>query len=90
MVVPKQDEMFSPAQTRELELVIAHALGRAFRDIGLDQDQIYELRKDLTFLREWRETCELIRTRSLIVFITLVIGSAIGALWLGFKGYLIP
>ena len=84
------DGKFSPAQTRELELVIASALGRAFRDMGLDQDQIYELRKDLTFLREWRETCELIRTRSLIVFITLVIGSAIGALWLGFKGYFVP
>lgn len=78
----------TPEEKREIEEVIASAIERAFRDIGLDSGEVFELRRDLTFLREWRKSCELVRNRSIITFIGVTGMAFLAMLVAGVKGWI--
>jgi hypothetical protein len=72
----------------ELECIVSGAIHKAFRDVGLDPSAAFELRRDLTFLREWRETCELVRSRGIISGVTLIFAALATVLLLGVKGWI--
>lgn len=78
----------SPEDRHELETIITQAIENAFRDVGFDRGEVFELRRDLTFLREWRLTCELVRSRGIIAAVTLVMGALATVILLGFKGWI--
>ena len=71
----------------EMEEIAARAVKRAFRDMGIEETAPFEMRQDFAFLREWREMCEGMRTRSFLTMLSLVITGLIGLLVLGLKGY---
>lgn len=72
----------------QLEELFERAIAKAFRDIGFEQDDVFEVRRDLLFLREWRHTCEEVRHKGIFTLATLVITGVIGLLVLGFRGWL--
>jgi hypothetical protein len=71
----------------EFEVIITGAINKAFRDVGLDPSTAFELRKDLNFLRDWRETCELVKSRGIISGITLIFAALATVLLIGVKGW---
>lgn len=71
-------------QRDELEQLIANGVERAFRDVGFNRKDVFEFRKDLTFLREWRLMCDSVRSKSLLTLVTLGITGLVGLLLIGF------
>lgn len=71
----------------ELELLIATGVSRAFRDIGLNQEEVFELRKDLNFLRDWRVSCETMRQRGTWAIITVLVTGVIGLIIMGIRSW---
>ena len=76
----------SPEDKRQLEEIIQSSIEGAFRDMGFDRGEVFEFRRDLTFLREWRQTCELVRNRSIITFIGVTGVALLAMLVAGVKG----
>jgi len=81
----------SPEDKEQLEHIIENAIKRAFRDVGIDHggddDRLFELRRDLIFLREWRMTCDLMKKRGIISGVTLLMAAFATVLLLGVKGW---
>jgi len=78
----------SSAHRVELETLIAAGVQRAFRDVGLNQEEVYELRKDLTFLREWRTTCDTLRVKGAWTIFWLTLTGITGLVILGVRTWL--
>ena len=72
----------------EVESLVERAIVKAFRDLGFDAQDPFEIRRDLNFLREWRVTCEDVRHKGTFTLITLAITGIIGLLVLGFRGWI--
>ena len=80
-----------PALERAIEKAVEAGVSRALFDIGLnhtDNQQILEHRKDMTFLREQRITCEQIKRKGLWYSLSLLILGTVGILVIGIKGFL--
>jgi hypothetical protein len=71
----------------EFEEIVTGVIHKAFRDVGLDPSTAFELRKDLNFLRDWRETCELVKSRGIISGVTLIFAALATVLLIGVKGW---
>lgn len=72
----------------QVEQAVERAIMKAFRDIGFREGDTFEVRKDLMFLREWRQTCEQVRTKGTFTVIGLVVTGLVALLVIGFKGWL--
>lgn len=72
----------------ELESLIKCGVDRAFKDVGLNQSEVFELRKDMTFLREWRISCEDLRHKGLWYSISLIVLGLTALIAMGFKQWL--
>ena len=72
----------------EVERLVERAIVKAFRDLGFDEADTFEVRKDLMFLREWRHTCEEVKHKGAFTMITVVVTALIGLLVLGFRGWI--
>lgn len=72
----------------DIEEIASEAIKRAFRDMGITESDPFEMRKDFAHLREWRITCEQVRSRGTITLAMLVLTGLIGLLVLGFKGWI--
>lgn len=72
----------------QLELAIERAIIKAFHDIGFDSSDVFETRRDLIFLREWRQQCDAVRSKGTLALVTLFITGAAALLVLGFRGWL--
>lgn len=72
----------------QVEDIVTEAVKRAFRDMGIAENDSFEMRKDFAHLREWRLTCEQVRAKGTITMAMMVLTGAIGLLILGFRGWL--
>lgn len=72
----------------EIESLVERAIVKAFRDLGFETHETFEVRKDLMFLREWRQTCEEVRSKGTFTIVSLLVTGLIGLLVLGFRGWL--
>ena len=71
----------------KLEQLIKDGIRDSFRDVGLNDEEVFELRKDLTFLREQRLTCDKLRVSGLWYLLSVAGAGITGLLVLGFKGW---
>ena len=74
---------------RIAELAADKAVASLFRNLGIRSDDPFAMQKDFAFLREWRESCEMIRGRGIVAMITIGL-TTLGAIFvLGLKQWLI-
>ena len=78
----------SPETREELKKLISDGVKSSVRDIGLTDAEVFELRKDLTFLREQRLTCEKIKTHGVVYSMMILLTGLAGIVALGFKGWI--
>lgn len=75
----------------QIEAVVERGIIKAFRDLGLyageDMGEVFEVRRDMTFLREWRMTCEQVRSKGTLAVVSMVITAMTALLVLGAKGF---
>jgi len=68
---------------QQIETIVERAIVKAFRDLGIyadgDTGEIFEVRRDMTFLREWRMTCEQVRSKGTLAVMSMII-TAVGAM----------
>jgi hypothetical protein len=64
------------------------AVERLFQRLGIRHDDVYEAQKDFAFLREWRQTCEMVRGKGTIALLTLVVSGFAALLLLGFRQWI--
>lgn len=79
-----ETEHVTKAELREL---IRSAINESFLNVGLNHEEVFELRKDLTFLREQRIMCESLRTRGIWYMGAIVLSGIVGLILIGFKGW---
>lgn len=73
----------------ELEHLITAGVEAAFKDVGLNQSEVFELRKDMTFLREWRVSCEDLRQKGMWYTASLMVLGIAALIGLGLKQWLV-
>jgi len=72
----------------ELRNIVSEGVEQAFTRLGIEADSPIEMQKDFQHLREWRESIELVKQRSLIAALGVVLAGVGTVLWLGIKTYL--
>lgn len=71
------------AQLQEIVTEAAeNATRRILRDMGIPEGkaEAMEMRRDFTFLREWRHLCDLSRRRGVVVMVTMTISTVLALL----------
>jgi hypothetical protein len=68
--------------------MIREGIDLAFRDVGLNQEEVFELRKDLTFLREQRILCDEIKRKGVWYVFSLILLAAGALILIGFRGWI--
>lgn len=71
----------------DIEAMVREGVRAAFRDVGFNEQEAFEHRRDMEFLRDWRKLCELSRSRGILMILTMIITGLVGMLVLGFRGY---
>ena len=64
------------------------AIQALFLTLGVDTSepkQILEMQRDFAYLRSWRQSIDLVRTRGLGTAVMVIVTGALGLLWLTFK-----
>jgi len=56
-----------------------------FTRFGIDIESPLELQRDFQFVRDWRKSSRLIKTRTIITAIGVLTIGGMGVLWLGVK-----
>lgn len=72
----------------QMEEIAKRAVKAAFRDIGISDEEAFEMRRDFEFLRQWRETCEAVRTKGFATSVGLTITGVVALIVLGIRHYL--
>jgi len=70
---------------KELEQLVERVTRRVLHDIGVDATDTFELRRDFTFVREWRQGSEMVRGKITLTIVTTLVAGAIASLWLGVR-----
>jgi hypothetical protein len=73
---------------QQLRDMVSHAVGDTLTRLGLDVTEPTELQRDFQHLRDWRQTTETLKRRSLVAIVSTLIAGALAALWLGVKAVL--
>lgn len=75
----------------QIEAIVERGIVKAFRDLGLhagdDANAVFEVRRDLTFLREWRLTCEQVRSRGTLAVMSMILTAMTALLVLGARNF---
>lgn len=78
----KQLQNLTPEEARAL---IREAVRETFLMLGVKVDDPIEVQKDFQHLRDWRQTTESIKSKSITTVLGLMVAGAVGAFWVGFK-----
>lgn len=78
----KQLQNLTPDEARAL---IREAVRETFLMLGVKVDDPIEVQKDFQHLREWRQTTDSIKSKTITTALGLVVAGALGAFWVGFK-----
>lgn len=73
---------------KQLEQVVEKAVTDTFLKMGIDSADPIEMQKDMQHLRQWRESTESIKTKSLATIIGFVIVGGLGLLLSGIMDYI--
>jgi hypothetical protein len=75
----------------QIEHVVERAIVKAFRDLGIyagdNAGEVFEVRADMMFLREWRQTCEQVRSKGMLTIIGMIVTAFGAMLFLGAKQF---
>ena len=75
----------------QIESVVERAIVKAFRDLGIyaggDAGEIFEVRRDMSFLREWRQTCEQVRSKGTLAVLSMMLTAIAALLVLGTRQF---
>lgn len=72
------------AQREMVREVVRHTLV----ELGIDVSDPHEMQRDFKHLREWRESMEQVRSKSILAVIGLVVSGLVAAVWIGLKHFL--
>lgn len=61
------------------------AVKQTLTSIGVEHGSPIEMQKDFQHLRDWRESVETVKRKSLIAIATILITGLLGAAWAGIK-----
>lgn len=81
----KQLQNLTPEEARAL---IREAVRETFLMLGVKVDDPIEVQKDFQHLREWRQTTESIKSKSILTVLGVMVTGACAALVVGFKDML--
>lgn len=74
----------------QIQEIVERAIVKAFRDLGIQgqsDDEVFQVRRDLLFLREWRLTCEQVRSKGTFALAGIIITAMTSLLVLGAKNF---
>lgn len=69
----------------ELKKIIENTVNTTLIQLGIDHDDPLEMQRDFMHLREWRQSMERMKNKSMATAIGIVIAGFCAALWMGFK-----
>lgn len=72
----------------DIEDMVVKAVATALMSFGIDEEDRKEQRADFQHLRDWRRRLEQARSYIFKVFISIIVTSVVGAVWLGVKATL--
>lgn len=78
----KHLQNLTPEEARTL---IREAVRETFLMLGVTVDDPIEVQKDFNHLREWRNTTESIKSKSMMTVVGIMVTGTLAALWLGLK-----
>jgi hypothetical protein len=70
---------------QEIKKIVSDTVRETLIELGIAHDDPIEMQKDFQHLREWRLATAMIRRKSILTLLGLVIAGAAAALWVGFK-----
>lgn len=79
-----------PELKEALRIIVQEAVAAEFRDVGLDRSnpkEVFEVRRDLAFIREQRELCDGLRSKSVWWVLSTILVGGVALLVLGFRAY---
>lgn len=65
--------------------VVRTAVQETLITLGIDASDPMAIQQDMHFVREMRQTSEKLRSKGLLVMMTLLVSALVGAAWLGIK-----
>ena len=70
----------------EMKRVVAEAVQETLVKMGVDIDDPIEMQKDMSFLREWRNSTAAVKRHGLITAIGVLVVAGLGLVWLAIRG----
>lgn len=70
--------------------VVREAVEQTLLTLGVDAKNPLTVQQDMHFVRELRSASESVRSKGLLVVVGILITAALGALWVGIKGSMLP
>lgn len=73
---------------KELRDLVSSTVKDTLLGLGIDNSDPIEMQKDFQHLREWRESTDAAKRKGVLVVVTIIISSVLGAIAMGVKSYL--
>lgn len=69
----------------EISEIVSKGVMDAFVRMGIEANDPTEMQRDFQHLREWRETMESVKKKSVLTVLGVLITGGLGLLWIGLK-----
>jgi hypothetical protein len=70
----------------EIKRIVAAAVEETLIKIGIDPDDLIEVQKDMSFVRDWRLSTSAVKRHGILVAVGVVVMASLGLIWLAIKG----
>ncbi len=70
----------------ELHSMMKSTVKETLISLGLDMSDPIEVQRDFQFIRDWRETTESVKKKTVFAVVSVLVLGLLGMLWLGLKG----
>jgi hypothetical protein len=72
----------------EIRQIVSDGVQDAFVKMGIQVDDPLEMQRDFQHLREWRQSLEQVRQKSIMAAVGLVVAGALSVAWMGVRAVL--
>lgn len=69
----------------DIKELVRDTVEETLLSLGVEHKNPLEMQKDFQHLREWRESVESVKSKSVVTAVGIVIAGILGMLWVGFR-----
>lgn len=79
------EEMSPRLTVSQVDAIVQDSVSRILTRLGMDHTNPLEIQQDFARLREWRQASEQLKSKTMLVILSVFVAGLLSVIWVGFR-----